>query len=230
MKKAMKVLKKGLLALALMLVVVGFAAPKGVYAASKKENNIKKLVSQMGGLEYKLLLEDSFEVGESRKIKLTNAVKAQAAILAPKNKVVEEIVVGDEDEWYNMYEKDVFSEKTMKKKAKNMFGKSLGAKYLPKFDPENPLSDIGYNDNGKPVICYDYMERDLDYKVRKVIVSGSTVYEDVFYGYWGYSANNELANFRITYTVKKNSKSAYGYVISSMKIEKTADETTFADV
>lgn len=60
----------------------------------------------------------------------------------------------------------------------------------------------------------DYVAHSTD--ITKKSANTYQVKKDLYYGYWG--SNQGQSNYEIIYQVKKNSKSAYGYIITNMKI------------
>ena len=42
----------------------------------------------------------------------------------------------------------------------------------------------------------------------------------VFFGYWGQGEAGEEANYQITYTFKKSTKSDYGFILTGMRIKR----------
>ncbi len=229
MKGMLKVLKKAVMIMAVCAVMVAFFAPADANAASKRVKNIKELVSQMDGFEYKVLSDIQFDinVGEVRKINLNAANKVYAASKAYSTKILRCTTVENEEEYWESYEEDVISTKSMKQSQLDMFGKKYGVKYLDELPSENIISGNVYKRDGRPVIRYAiYIDFEYSLAERKTTVDGNKVYKDIYYGYWGCD-DNKSSNYRITYTVKKNSVSKYGYVITGMKVEKTADEWTF---
>lgn len=231
MKKREFLLSKIVVAFVLGLLIMGAVAPGSANAASQKTKNIKKLVSQMNAYEANVLFDSGMDVGDSSEVKLNSRAKMIAAAFSPSVKVLDTIQYGDEETtpWFDIYYESILSEKNIKTAAKNMFGKSYDKSVYPKYTG-NEMSWVGmiFNHDGKIVTLWSDIEDENLFEVRKVSVKGNTVVKDVYSGYWGCGMDGVSSNYRITYTVKKNSKSKYGYVISSMKIEKTANEFEFS--
>ena len=202
--------------LAACLLCVFIAVPAGAKAETKRVKNIKALVANMEGYERELLIGIDLEIGENRKLSLKATTKAKAAVLAPANKINKVTAIDD------FYERWTMDLKTARKVSTNLFGKAYTVKYLPKEPLANDITQV-YTKNNKIYKKVFLMETDTDFEVRSVKVSKNTVTRDIFCGYWGCN-DGTSANFRITYTVKKNAASDYGYVISAMKVERLYDE------
>lgn len=229
MKSRLRFFKKVVMILVVCVVMAAAFAPANANAATKRVKNIKKLVSQMDGFEYKVLSDIQFDIktGDVRKIKLNAANKVFAASMALDTKILKTTTVENDEEYWESYEEDVISTKSMKQSQLDMFGNKYGVKYLQDMPSENIISGNVYKRDGRPVIRYAiYIDFEYSLAVRNTTVDGNKVYKDIYYGYWGCD-DDKSSNFRITYTVKKNSVSKYGYVITGMKVEKTADEWTF---
>lgn len=202
--------------LAACLFCVFIAVPAGAKAETKRVKNIKALVANMEGYERELLIGIDLEIGENRKLSLKAATKAKAAVLASANKINKVTAIDD------FYERWTMDLKTARKVSTNLFGKAYTVKYLPKEPLENDITQV-YTKNNKIYKKVFLMETDTDFEVRNITVSKNTVTRDIYCGYWGCN-DGTSANFRITYTVKKNAASDYGYVISSMKVDRLYDE------
>ncbi|MCR5769401.1 MAG: hypothetical protein K6G45_13115 [Lachnospiraceae bacterium] len=215
-------------ALAILAIVLSILTPQSVQAASAK-SKVKKLVANMSTYEYALLFETKLSaVGEKYEIVLTDAEMARAAAFtAPLN---DDTYIGEVGEhgWEYIYS---VSTSLIKKMSKKMFGKAISYKKLPKgsWDKVPYFIDVYRNDDGKPEFYIWDGETETDFETIKQTIKksgkGFTVTRDVFFGYWGINEqnNHKASNYRITYTVEKNKASSYGYVITKMVMERTAD-------
>lgn len=186
----------------------------GVQAKSP-DKQIKKLVNKMSHYEEYLL----FNNPKSRTVKLTRAQKAKAASFSLNSSQL----YRSTDE-YSMY--SIRSSK-LKKAGINMFGKALTVKMLPKIKSSTyvKIMDAARLSNKKGVTLYTNYETETALITLKTNIQkkSSKIYQVTKKVYWGHWSGNFGDNYNIIYTVKKNSKSAYGYVISKMKIKKTGN-------
>lgn len=76
--------------------------------------------------------------------------------------------------------------------------------------------------NGEPILYKSEMEGEQSFSVRKVSVKKADnnyiVKKKIYYGYWGRD-DGKTSNYQITYKVRKNKKSRYGYVITAMNVK-----------
>lgn len=230
MKTTIKRLSVLLLAICM---ICALAAPLNVQAAVSKttKNKLKELVECMGTFEWYILSGNNIEVGEVREVPMEKTVMAKAAAFNCEFKYVS--VYGD----FEMESLYTVSAKNIKSMAKKMFGKKVTYKDLPQMTAEDVRSfiDAYRNAKGKVEIYQWEGETETDLENIKVTYKksgkGYIITEDVYYGYWGINSyyEHKKSNYRITYTVKKKKGSTYGYVITGMTIEQTADLTSIPD-
>ena len=108
--------------------------------------------------------------------------------------------------------------------SKKMFGKAVSNKKIPKgsYEETKGFLDVYRTDEGKVMFYIWEGETETDFETIKQSITkdgkGYKVVRDVYHGYWGWN-DHKTANYRITYSISKNSASSYGYVITGMKIE-----------
>ena len=223
-------MKKNTLRVLALLLIAGifctFAVPQNVQAASVKKK-LKSLVECMSSFEYDLLVFNDIEVDEVREVTLNKTVMAKAAALNCPLKYESQFGEWGFEALYSV------SSKKIKKMAKKMFGKNVTYKNLPKGSAEDAIGFITayLNADGNPEVYIWEGETETDYVTVKMTYKktdkGYDVIKDVFCGYWGINEyyKGKKSNFRVTYNVEKNKASSYGYVITGMTIEKTAELT-----
>lgn len=200
----------------LVLILIGnigaLCMPQTI-CASVKTNQIKKLIRKMDNYEYSVM-----EQSKSQKINLTKEQMAVAAALTIK---VSEKNGVDKDEFFGDYCTYKLSNKKLQSVSRNMFGVKLYVNNLKVKKESDKLADAYCKSDGTPVIFWFNAEIDAVYEVHKIKIDkiSSSKYEinkNVYYGHWG--DNKGQSNYTIKYKVRKNSKSSYGYVITSMEI------------
>lgn len=184
--------------------------------ASTPTSNIKKLVNQMNNYESAIL--GAGNIKSQKTIKLSKANMAKATALSIKVKEENGIEKGEFGD-YTTYK---ITNSQLKKASVNLFGVTLTQKQLSKKRTEGwTLMDAYLLSNGTPVVYYTDAETEIDYiksgmKIKKIDNKNYNVVQTVYYGYWRY--NDGTPNYTISYQVKKNKNSAYGYVITKMVI------------
>ena len=175
---------------------------------------VKKLTGRMVGFELSVLSSD-YTFSSEQTIALNRDNKARAAALTLRVKDENGVTRGV----FGNYETFRIPDRGVKKASKNLFGCAASKNNLTKGRSSSILDAYKLKD-GTPVVYYMDGGSEADYTVRKVQVKKQgehyVVTKDVFYGYW--RNNNGSTNYRISYLVKPDSDSKYGYTITSMKV------------
>lgn len=202
----------------LLVCFLGFALIVGtnVYA-STSSSKIKKLVKAISPYEKEVLAEMDMNTARVQKIKLTKKEMAQASAFSLNSTRLRGI---RKDEFGNF---DTFSVELspLKNAAKDLFGLSIKSSYFPKQDKQKRLFYDAYR-KGKRIFLYaNSYENESLATVVKQELSGKgkeyTVKRYLYSGYWGYYTGS--ANRLVIYTLKKSSKSSFGYIIKSMSFQ-----------
>lgn len=208
MKRSMR--KRVVAALICILLMVNVISVQAATSIS----GIKKLVNQMYYYEYSIL-----PVQKKTNMKLSRQEKAKAVALSLSIKESNGIEKG-EFGGYELFKVDTAS---FKKASLNMFGKKLSISSLPKQTEAGGLMGAyRLKKDGTPVVyCMDG-ETECDFVVHSTKITEKSsktfsVVRNIYFGYWG--NNDGHSNYKITYTVQKNSKSDYGFVITRMVVE-----------
>lgn len=181
--------------------------------AATSNTRIKKLADEMYNYEYSV-----FPVTKKTVIKLSQKEKAKAVALSlgfSEGEGVERDEFGD----YVLFKLNTDS---FTKTSLNLFGKKMSIDSLPTQSAENGILDAYRLKDGTPVVYRMSGETDCDFvvkntKIKKKSAKTYSVTRNIYFGYWG--NNDGRSNFKITYTVQKNSKSDYGFVITKMVVE-----------
>lgn len=182
--------------------------------AATSISGIKKLVNQMYYYEYSVL-----PIQKKTNMKLSQQEKAKAVALSLSIKESNGIEKG-EFGGYELFKVDTAS---FKKASLDMFGKKLSISSLPKQTEAGGLMDAyRLKKDGTPVVYCMNGETECDFvvhstKITKKSSKTVSVVRNIYFGYWG--NNDGHSNYKITYTVQKNSKSDYGFVITKMVVE-----------
>lgn len=213
-------MKKFVMGLLATILIVGLTLPVSAYASDKSK--IKKLVGCMEAFEFMVFTSNYVDENGEFETDFDDAMMAKAAALSVSLKDAK--IAGHDPDSYSddyMWVEYAISSKKIKKASKNIFGKSVSYKKL--FMNEYfTFLDAYLNEKGKPVVYVWQWETETDYVVRdisikKVSDKKYTVTKKIFCGYWGLNKDGK-ANYAVTYNVEKNSKSKYGFVITSMKV------------
>ena len=223
-------MKKNTIRVLALLLIAGllctFAAPEKAQAASVKKK-LKSLINCMSSFEYDLLVFNDIELNEVREVTLNKTVMAKAAALSCSRTYVSQFGEWDFEALYTV------PAKSIKKMAKKMFGKTVTYKNLPKGNAEEASGfvDAYLNADGVPEIYVWEGETETDYETVKTTYKktdkGYDVIRDIFCGYWRINEyyKGKKSNYRVIYHTEKNKASSYGYVITGMTIERTAELT-----
>ena len=214
--------------LLLMLLIFLLIVNKGELCISAAntpsyEEEIDKLLQQMEEFELATLYEyDNKELKQGTKynIKLSKdrMTRAAALSISDKNQTVYESY--SENERKTLCSIDL---KKLKKAGKNLFGKTLKATYITD-DLRCSFSDAFNDPEYGPIVIYDSGAKGFwcSYNVDSLTIKKkSKKYTAVKKCFIGYSTDEsyEVKNYSITYSLKKSSKSEYGYIIVGMKIK-----------
>ena len=86
------------------------------------------------------------------------------------------------------------------------------------------MEDAYTSDEFGPVVRFENYETETGIYERAFSVKKKgktyTATKKVFFGYWGQGEAGEKANFQITYTFKKSSKSDFGFILTGMRIKR----------
>ena len=181
--------------------------------AATSKSGIKKLVDQMYNYEYSIL-----PVSQKKVIKLLQKEKAKATALSLEY-VESEGVGRDEFGDYVLFKVNTDS---FTKASLNLFGKKMSINSLPMKSTQDGILDAYRLKDETPVVYFMSGETDCDFvvnntKIKKKSAKTYSVIKNIYFGYWG--NNDGKSNFKITYTVQKNLKSDYGFVITKMVVE-----------
>lgn len=206
-------ISRRLLSLLLIMSFIIMLPVQNAQAADEK-TKIKKLVKEMQSYEWSI-----FPVKEKKVVNLTKEEKAKAIAFSLIVKESDGIEKGE----FGNYTVFKVSSSSFKKAALNIFGNNLKTSSLPQKDKPDIVTQDAYRlKNGTPVVYYTDGETELSYEVHSTKItkkSKNTYYavKKIYFGYHGFNIGDP--NYKITYTVKKNSKSDYGYVITKMIVE-----------
>ncbi len=203
--------------LALVLVCAGFSPAKQVEAASYK-TNIKKLVKQMRVAECSVLTYEDAPYADTVKVDLTTDRMARFAAVSLPFKESDGLTKGE----FGGFVTYKFSDAKLKKASKNIFGKELSKKDVTTTENESWVCDA-YKTKENGVVIYETDgETESSYSLIKISIkksgSGYKVTKSIYWGYWGGDDGSRI-NYKIIYTVKKCSASAYGYKITGMTVK-----------
>ena len=112
--------------------------------------------------------------------------------------------------------------------ARNLFGKEADIDSLPMSG--NSSGDVIRLDDEPEIVVSMYVdcETDTDFvRHESSIKKGKKGYifnQKVYFGYWGCN-DEKSSNYVITYGIQQNEASEYGFIITSMKVKRIADET-----
>lgn len=207
----------------LVLIVTILPAMNSVYAQSSSEKQIKKLVGQMNGYEQYLVHSQTL-TSNKKNVSLTKQNMATAAALSLSTDTL--VAYGKKGEFGGTVTWKLTNKK-LQKTTQNLFGKKLKTSNLRKITNTDDIIYAGdaYRDHkGIPVVYYTDGETESDYVVISISISKikgkANTYKavkNIYCGYWG--SNTGKPNYKFTYTVKKNSNSSYGYIISNIAVK-----------
>lgn len=213
-------MKKKLSLVVLTLILVLGLGSFTVSAASY-ESSIKKLTDHLGNVEWEAVMRmdrdyDEVTYGSSGRWKAE-----VAAISIPfTEKDLEDFV----DEGYKFTYYYSIDKKAYEKECLNIFGKKISLSELSfGYNDDYMMQASETNDYGYVVKSEEYdtesSMKEISFSVKK---SGKkyVATKKVFFGYWGEAENATKANYQFTYTFKKSSKSAYGYVLTKMTVKR----------
>lgn len=213
----MKKLKQQICRIAVLVLIITIAVPTGVKASTKSK--ITKLVDDLRSfvfynIELNFLRQEDVDRTEYvvRLNKKNMAAAAAFSILDSETK-------GTEKGNYTEYK---LSGNKLKKRSKNLFGKSTSAVDLSTDQEQGSVSFV-FQKSGQPYLLVANYETELDIvrnslSVKKTGSSTFTVTEKMYCGYWGGSTGEP--NYTVVYKLKKNSSSSYGYIVKDIKIKR----------
>ena len=198
-----------------MSAVIVIASCKPVSAA--KNDNIKQLVKQLDEYESSYIMAN--KITENKKIKLTDKEKARAAALSISLDKLKPCKKGE----FGGYVTFKLKNELLKKASVNIFGKKISASKLPKKHSKNWIISDAYRNKNNSFVYYTDAETEMDYAVKKNSIKKQNadnykVEKKFYFGYWG--TNNGQPNYKITYNIKANKKSDYGYVVKKIVLKK----------
>jgi len=139
-----------------------------------------------------------------------------------------------DDENYGDLLVEEISKKQLNKTSNNLFGVDADVKNLEVFSPDSSLYDavrMKEDDEVVSRLFYQFEnEGVLEYLGQKVSIDDETVIceKDAYCGYWGY-ARFLKSNYKITYELEKNEASDYGFIIKSLKYQRTDNEENWVE-
>lgn len=216
----------------LAVLIITLLAPTSTQASVKSD--IKPLLNGMHRFVYYSMFNTigtTSKLGKNYTIKLDNQNMLMASVLSTKfynSKVISEKDYGDElDVIYKL------SSSKLKKRCKDLFGKTASVSALQKNkEPYDPWKlYFLFQQSGHPYLYASYWETETDLirtslSIKKTGNATYTVKEGVYFGYWGFIQDKTAkTNYIVTYKIKKNSASSFGYVIKDMKIKRIGDST-----
>lgn len=207
MKKKMKIV--------FMSAAIVIASCKPVSAA--KNDNIKQLVKQLNVYESSYITANS--ITGNKKIKLTDKEMTRAAALSISVNKLKPCKKGEFGEYVTFKLKN----ELLKKASVNIFGKKISTSKLPKKHSKKWIMSDAYRNKNNAFVYYTDGETETDYTIKKISIKKQNadsykVEKKFYFGYWG--TNNGQPNYKITYNIKANKKSDYGYVIKKIVLKK----------
>lgn len=198
-----------------MSAVIVIASCKPVSAA--KNDNIKQLVKQLDEYESSYIMAN--KITENKKIKLTDKEMARAAALSISVNKLKPSKKGE----FGGYVTFKLKNELLKNASVNIFGKKISTSKLPKKHSEKWSISDAYRNKNNAFVYYTDAETEMDYAVKKISIKKQNadsykVEKKFYFGYWG--SNNGQPNYKITYNIKANKKSDYGYVVKKIVLKK----------
>jgi hypothetical protein len=221
MKKAFKLVVMTLiLALCCGNIMVSAATTED---KSSYETPIKQIIEEIGCFEWEALWRFQMDYYDLDEIAYGSSKEWMAEVAALSIPFVEGDLIRTDDYGYGFTDYYAINEKTLKKQASKIFGKKITCNNLW-FGERGSMSEAYItNDDGAiaKFECYEtetgLYERDFSIKKKGKTY---TVTKKVFFGYWGQGEAGEKANYQITYTFKKSTKSDYGFILTGMRIKR----------
>ena len=198
-----------------MSAVIVIASCKPVSAA--KNDNIKQLVKQLNVYESGYITANS--ITGNKKIKLTDKEMARAASLSISINKLKSCKKGE----FGGYVTFKLKNELLKNASANIFGKKISTSKLPKKHSKNWYISDAYRNKNNAFVYYTDGETETDYAIKKISIKKQNadsykVEKKFYFGYWG--SNNGQPNYKITYNIKANKKSDYGYVVKKIVLKK----------
>ena len=219
-------MKKILKTLVFTLLIVLTCGSISVLAAEDKssyETPIKQMIEDIGGYEWEALARMEMRYNDMDEVYFASSGEWKAEVASIAIQFVEGELIRTDDYGYGWTDYYSISEKKYKKTCKNIFGKVISLNNL-RFGELGTMTEAYItNDDGAIVKFENYetetgiYERDLSIKKKGKTY---TVTKKVFFGYWGEGEMGAEANFQITYTFKKSTKSDYGFILTGMRIKR----------
>jgi len=218
----MRRILKTLAAIFILVLALGTVAVSAAEKQNAYETSIKNLIKDIRSFEWEALARFSWRQPEVDEISYgsSKAWMAEVAALSITPKESDLIRTEDVDGGYIEYY--TIKDKDLKKKAKNIFGKTITVNDLLYIERDYLTEAYRTFDEGA-ILKSEFVETETgiyerDFSVKK---KGKkyTVTKKVYFGYWGAGEYGEEANYQITYTFKDSSKSSYGLVLTGMKIK-----------
>lgn len=133
-----------------------------------------------------------------------------------KNKIVKDRSVNGDG--YIIYK---LSSAKLKKRCKNLFGKTVSVSKLRKKRRQQDTWSL-YQKSGMPYLYCVTTENDTDLVRKSLSVkkngSSYTVTEKMYLGHWGMSDTAD-PNYAITFQMKKSAVSSFGYVVKGKRVK-----------
>ena len=219
-------MKKAIKTLVLTLLIVLTCGSISVLAAEDKssyETPIKQMIEDIGCYEWEVLARMEMFYNDIDEVAYSSSNEWKSEVAALSIQFVEGELLRTDDYGYGWTDYYQINEKKYKKTCKNIFGKVISLNNL-RFGEKGTMDEAYItNDDGAIVKFENYetetgiYERDLSIKKKGKTY---TVTKKVFFGYWGEGEMGAEANFQITYTFKKSTKSDYGFVLTGMRIKR----------
>ncbi len=219
MKKAFKLVVMTLiLALCCGNIMVSAATTED---KSSYETPIKQFIEDFGCYEWEALIRMDYDYSEVAFDFNQNWMTEVASLCLP---FVEGELVHTEDLGYGWIDYYKISPKKLKKQGLNFFGKKLVVDDLRWGANDGYMEDAYTSDEFGPVVRFENYETETGIYERAFSVKKKgktyTATKKVFFGYWGQGEAGEKANYQITYTFKKSTKSDYGFILTGMRIKR----------
>ncbi|MBQ5933776.1 MAG: hypothetical protein IJL55_08740 [Lachnospiraceae bacterium] len=208
-----------------------------VSAAEKKsyKTEIESMLKKMADFEFSLLYEIDItepKVGTTKSIKLDKDRMSRAAAFTLNYS--SDDMVFKYDNGPDVVYKYRVNASALKKAGKNLFGKTTKVSYITSDERsrfEDVYKDTEYGAVYKRASAYHAEKGDYYVYSTEVKKKGKkyTATKKCYIGYYGGELTGD-SNYTITYTLKKSSKSEYGYIIAGIKVKKTAKTFTAEDM
>ncbi|MBR4343705.1 MAG: hypothetical protein IKP88_13600 [Lachnospiraceae bacterium] len=212
--------KKIIAVFSLVLVLVLGLGSISVSAASYK-TSIKKLINHLGNVEWEAIQRMD---GDYDEVVYSSSDRWKAEVAAISIPFADADLVDYIDEGYMTTSFYSIDQKAYDKECMDIFGKKISLGNLSfGYNDSYMMQASETNDYGFVVKSDEYdtetSMKDVSFSVKK---SGKNYIatKKIFYGYWGEAENATEANYQVTYTFKKSSKSSFGFVLTKLTVKR----------